>query len=291
MGVAFEGLSVFAETLRSADRALGFRLSALCFEGPEEELTRTEFAQPALLATSVGIYPALQKAGAPPPSIVAGHSLGEYSALCAAEAISLEEVLPLVRLRGKLMQETVPLGTGGMSAVLGMGPDQVDAICRESGLDVVAANLNAPEQVVISGRLSAIEAITPILKERGAKRVMPLAVSAPFHSPLLEPMVGPFGEALRGVAWKEPSAPLCANVDALLKRSPESIISSLTHQVTSPVRWVDVCRRLVTEGVTTVVEVGTRSVLTALIKRCAPELTLLAVTTPEEFNRAVETLN
>lgn len=261
---------VFAE----ADEALGFPLSRLCFEGPAEELQLTEKTQPALLATSVAALRAAEAEGLPRPDFVAGHSLGEYSALVAAGALSLRDAVTVVSKRGRYMQEAVPVGAGAMAAVLGADIETVEAVCREvarEGEICSPANLNSPGQIVIAGSAAAVERALPILKERGAKRAIPLKVSAPFHCALMLPAQERLSADLDRIEFKDLSVPLVTNVDAAIIRTGAEARAALVRQVSSPVRWRESVELLAGEGVGLFVEVGPGKVLSGLVRQTAPQ--------------------
>jgi [acyl-carrier-protein] S-malonyltransferase len=255
----------------TADAVLGFPLSRLCFEGPEEELRRTENQQPALLATSIALLRALEEQAKPAPAFVLGHSLGEYSALVAAGALSLEDGLALVHARGRFMQEAVPQGKGAMAAVLGIGAEPVAAACRqaaaETGGIVSPANLNAPEQTVIAGDAAAVERATALAKAAGAKRTVALPVSAPFHCALMQPAAEKLAAELARVRFQAARVPVITNVEAEPNSDPARVPGLLERQVTAPVRFVDCVRKLVTLGVTRAIEVGPGTVLSGLVAR------------------------
>ena len=257
------------------DAALGEKLSTLCFEGPDEALKLTANTQPAILAVSSAAAAALARAGIV-PDYVAGHSLGEYSALVAAGAISAADAARSVRARGSFMQEAVPAGQGAMSAVLGLDPARVTSICAEvaaaSGLVVSPANFNEPAQTVIAGSAAAVEQASLKLKEAGAKRVLPLPVSAPFHCALMASVKARLEPVLRGCAWKAPACPVVTNVEARPNAALDRIIPLLVEQVTAPVRWIECVEELSRLGVTRVVEVGPGRVLCGLVKRIAPAI-------------------
>lgn len=256
--------------------ALGIDLADLCFHGPDEQLTLTTNAQPAIMAVSMAAFAALQREGIT-PGYVAGHSLGEYSALVAAGSLAFEDAIRVVRKRGQFMQEVVAPGAGGMAAVLGLDTRSVAAACEEAAPHgiVEVANLNGPGQVVIAGQSEAVECAIELVKQRGAKRAMRLQVSAPFHCSLMRPAAERLAAELRAIPIADPSVPLVNNADAELLTSRDQIADSLIRQVTSPVRWEDVVRRLVKEGVTLFLELGPGKVLTGLIKRIAPDATAL----------------
>jgi [acyl-carrier-protein] S-malonyltransferase len=260
------------EVYAEADEALGFELSRLCFEGPAEELQLTENTQPAILATSVAALRAAEAEGLPRPDFVAGHSLGEYSALVAAGALSLRDAVTVVRQRGRYMQEAVPLGAGAMAAVLGSEIETVEAACREAAREgeiCSPANLNSPGQIVIAGSAAAVERALPILKERGAKRAIPLKVSAPFHCALMLPAQERLAADLDRVEFRDLGVPLVTNVDAALIRTGAEARASLVRQVSSPVRWRESVELLTREGVGLFVEVGPGKVLSGLVRQTA----------------------
>jgi len=260
------------EVFEEADEALGFALSRLCFEGPAEELQLTENTQPAILATSIAALRAAEGEGLPRPDFVAGHSLGEYSALVAAGALSLRDAVSVVRKRGRYMQEAVPVGAGAMAAVLGADIETVEAVCKEAAREgeiCSAANINSPGQIVIAGSAAAVERALPILKERGAKRAIPLKVSAPFHCALMLPAQERLAADLDRVEFNDLSVPLVTNVDAAVIRTGSEARASLVRQVSSPVRWRESVELLAREGVRTFVEVGPGKVLGGLVRQTA----------------------
>ena len=265
----FDHFPAAAEVFNRADRVLDFALSTLCFEGPASELELTVNTQPAVLTMSCACFAVLSEYGLSPQA-VAGHSLGEYSALVAAGSISLEDAVLLVRKRGRYMQEAVPVGQGGMVAVLGLPADAVQEVCRRAsagGGVVEAVNLNCPGQVVIAGETAALEAAARLAAEAGAKRCLKLPVSAPFHSSLMKPAGERLAGDLAGVAVGAPSIPLVANVSADYVRDGEAVRAVLLRQVYSPVRWEEGVQRLAGDGFKTFVEVGPGRVLGGLIKK------------------------
>jgi [acyl-carrier-protein] S-malonyltransferase len=255
-------------TFDEADAALGERLSTLCFEGPDDRLMLTENTQPAILAMSTAVARLARSHGLE-PDVAAGHSLGEYSAHVAAGTLSFADALRTVRRRGQYMQEAVPVGEGAMAAILGLDAEAVARACVEAadGQVVTPANLNAPGQVVIAGHAPAVVRAGDRAKALGAKRVIPLAVSAPFHCPLMQPAQDRLAPELRRLPASDPSFPVVANVDAEPKRTSAEAVDALIRQVSSPVRWEDVVRRLVADGATTFIELGPGSVLAGLIKK------------------------
>jgi [acyl-carrier-protein] S-malonyltransferase len=268
------------EVFEEADEALGFALSRLCFEGPAEELQLTENTQPAILATSVAALRAAESEGLPRPDFVAGHSLGEYSALVAAGALSLRDAVTVVRKRGRYMQEAVPVGAGAMAAVIGADTETVEAVCKEAAREgeiCSAANINSPHQIVIAGSAAAVERALPLLKERGAKRAIALKVSAPFHCALMLPAQERLAADLDEVEFKDLSVPLVTNVDAAVIRTGAEARAALVRQVSSPVRWRESMELLSREGVGLFVEVGPGKVLSGLVRHTTHEARALHV--------------
>jgi [acyl-carrier-protein] S-malonyltransferase len=256
-----------------AGDTLGFDVAKVCFEGPEETLHLTANLQPALLTVSVAAYTLLDARSSLVPDVMAGHSLGEWSALVAAGAIDFEDAVRLVRLRGAAMQEAVPPGRGAMGAVLGLEGAAVARVCAEvsrAGGTVVAANYNGAGQVVISGDREAVDRAVAALKAAGAKRVLPVPVSAPFHSPLMSGAADALAEALAGVPLRPPRVPVISNVDARPATEPEAIRARLVEQVVAPVRWEESLLAMAAMGVTHFVEVGPGRVLSGMVKRVVP---------------------
>jgi [acyl-carrier-protein] S-malonyltransferase len=273
-----------------ADAALGEPLSRVCFGGPEEQLRLTENAQPAILTVSVAASRLLAARGIV-PAMVAGHSLGEYSAHVAAGTLAFGDALRTVRRRGRYMQEAVPVGQGAMAAILGLAGDLVARACSEAadGEVVAPANLNAPGQVVIAGATAAVARAGERAKALGAKRVVPLPVSAPFHCALMQPAQERLAPELRALAVKSPSVPVVANVDAAPKRDGASAIDALVRQVSAPVRWEDVVRTLASAGVRAYVEVGPGTVLSGLVRKIDREARVANLEAPADLD-AVERL-
>jgi [acyl-carrier-protein] S-malonyltransferase len=263
-----ESFPICRATFEEADAALGERLSTLCFEGPDDRLMLTENTQPAILAMSTAVARLAMSRGLEPRA-AAGHSLGEYSAHVAAGTLSFADALRTVRRRGQYMQEAVPVGDGAMAAILGLDAAGVARACLEAaqGQVVTPANLNAPGQIVIAGHAPAVARAGDRAKALGAKRVIPLAVSAPFHCALMKPAQDRLAPELRSLPASAPSFPVVANVDAEPKRTAADAVDALIRQVSSPVRWEDVVRRLVAEGATTFIELGPGTVLAGLIKK------------------------
>jgi [acyl-carrier-protein] S-malonyltransferase len=291
MGKALaDAFPICRETFEEADAALGERLSRLCFEGPEAELMLTENQQPALLCVSVVACRLLMSQGHQ-PGFVAGHSLGEYSAHVAAGTLAFSDALKIVRRRGRYMQEAVPLGTGAMAAILGLDEEKVARACEEAadGEVVSPANLNGPGQVVIAGARAAVARAGERAKAAGAKRVVPLQVSAPFHCALMKPAEERLAPELRALPVQDPHIPIVTNVDAQPKRTAREGIDALIAQVSAPVRWEAVVRRLASEGVTTYVEVGPGTVLSGLIKKIHRDASIANFGAPDDL-AAVEAL-
>lgn len=284
------------EVFQEVDEALGQRLSTLMWEGPEDELTLTQNAQPALMAVSVATVRVLEAESsfrlADKISFVAGHSLGEYSALAAAGAFSLSDAARLLRLRGQAMQRAVPVGEGAMAALLGLDYEAAVEVAAEAAQGDVCqtANDNAPGQVVISGTKAAVERAAVIAKTKGAKRAMLLPVSAPFHCALMQPAADEMASALAEVSLQAPVVPLVANVTAARVSDPATIRALLVEQVTGMVRWRECVLYMETQGVTSLVEVGAGKVLTGLAKRIAKDLEASAINTPADVEAFLKTL-
>ncbi|MBI1354286.1 MAG: ACP S-malonyltransferase [Acidobacteria bacterium] len=273
----------------AADDALGFPLSQLCFEGPKEELTLTENTQPAILTVSIAALAALRERGLPEADFVAGHSLGEYSAAVAAGAMDFRDAVQLVRKRGRYMQEAVPPGVGAMAAILGLSPDQVAEICKQAaeGQIVSPANINSPLQIVIAGDAAAVERAQELARQAGAKRVVALAVSAPFHCALMEPAQRCLGLDLEKTAIADARIPLVNNFAAESVVAAEEIRRGLFQQVPNPVRWEESVRRLAAEGVTRFLEIGPGKVLLGLLRGIDRSLEGAAVGDAESLEKAL----
>jgi [acyl-carrier-protein] S-malonyltransferase len=288
MGKALaDAFPVCRQTFDEADEALGESLSGLCFDGPESTLLLTENTQPAILAVSVAAYRLAASRGLT-PSFAAGHSLGEYSAHVAAGTLSFADALRTVRRRGQFMQEAVPVGEGAMAAILGGDSAAVVRACDEAraelpGRVVSPANLNAPGQVVIAGHADAVARAGELAKAAGAKRVVPLAVSAPFHCALMKPAEARLAPILRGVPVADPRIPVVANVDAEPKTTSSDAVEALIRQVSSPVRWEDVVKRLIADGAKTFVELGPGNVLAGLVKKIDRSVTVASAEDPAGF--------
>jgi [acyl-carrier-protein] S-malonyltransferase len=276
-----DAFPVCRQTFDEADEALGEPLSRLCFEGPEDRLMLTENTQPAILTVSVAAYRLLSSIGLE-PAFAAGHSLGEYSAHVAAGTLSFADAVRMVRRRGRYMQEAVPVGEGAMAAILGLDAEDVARACEEAadGEVVAPANLNGPGQVVIAGTSAAVRRAGDRAKARGAKRVIPLPVSAPFHCALMKPAEDRLAPELRSLEVRDPRVPIVANVDAEPKRDGQAAVEALVRQISSPVRWEAVVRRLASEGVSAYVEVGPGTVLSGLVRKIHRDAVIVSLEDP-----------
>jgi [acyl-carrier-protein] S-malonyltransferase len=283
-----ESRAVFDE----ADAALGFSLSSLCFEGPEDRLRLTELTQPAILATSIALLRPLRGRDVA-PAWVAGHSLGEYSALVCAGSLSLADALRLVHRRGRYMQEAVPVGRGGMAAILGLPAEQVEALCRDEARGEVlsAANYNSADQIVIAGTAEAVARAVQSAPRRGAKRAIPLPVSAPFHCELMAPARDRLAPDLGAARFADPSCPVVTNVDARPISRGDEAREGLIRQVTAPVRWEASVREMARLGARLFVEVGPGRVLSGLVRRIVPEATVLNVEDPASLDKTLAALS
>jgi [acyl-carrier-protein] S-malonyltransferase len=273
-----EKYGVAKDIFERANQALGFSLTDLIFEGPDEELRKTTNTQPAILTTSIAALAVLEQEGLK-PDIVAGHSLGEYSALVAAGVISFEDAVQLVRKRGAFMQEAVPIGKGGMAAIMGMDRDTVVDICAQANAFniVQAVNFNCPGQIVIAGELKAVEKATEMLKEAGAKRAIMLPVSAPFHCSLMKPAAEKLGMELEKIKFYDAKIPIVANINAQIMTDKDIIKGALVKQAASPVLWEDGMKTLLANEVHTFIEVGPGKVLSGFMKKIDKEATMLNV--------------
>ncbi|MFA7669709.1 MAG: ACP S-malonyltransferase [Burkholderiaceae bacterium] len=280
------------QTLERAAAALGQDLAALIAQGPAEDLNLTTNTQPVMLAAAVAVHAAWREAGGAQPAIMAGHSLGEYSALTAAGALGLEDALRIVRVRANAMQAAVPVGTGAMAAVLGLSDDDVREVCAQAAESEVveAVNFNAPAQVVIAGHKAAVERACELAKAKGAKRALPLPVSAPFHSSLLKPAADVLQSALADIAVNPPSVPVINNVDVAVVSDAAVIRDALVRQAWHPVRWVETVQAMKAQGVTHIVECGPGKVLNGLTKRIDKDLVGLAITDPASMQAALDLL-
>jgi [acyl-carrier-protein] S-malonyltransferase len=277
------------DTFAEADEALGYKLSQLCFEGPEEQLKLTEITQPAILAASVAAFRVLSEKGLQ-PGFVAGHSLGEYSAHVAAGTLSFRDAVRTVRNRGKYMQEAVPVGVGAMAAILGMDLEKVTEVCKDAAESEVCepANINSAEQIVISGNKSAVERAAKLASERGAKRAVLLQVSAPFHCSLMKPAQDRLAADLAALNFQKPAVPVVCNVDAEFIIDGERGRDALVRQVTGAVKWEQSIRDLIGQGVQTFVEVGPGKVLCGLMRQIDRSKTALNVGDEASLMKAVE---
>ena len=281
---AAEHYAVVGDTFAEASDALGYDLWALVSQGPEDQLTLTEFTQPAILTASVALYRCWQQEGGPSPEFVAGHSLGEYSALVVAGALSLNDAARLVQTRGRAMQSAVPAGEGAMAAVLGLSDAVIDEICVTHCDDtayVGAVNYNSPGQVVIAGHADAVESAGAFMKEAGAKRVLPLPVSAPFHTPLMQPAAAVMAEAFQTVELSDATVPVISNVDAQPHRKAMEIRRLLVRQVSEPVMWTQCVITLIEAGCARFAECGPGKVLAGLLKRIDRSIQCATLEDPE----------
>lgn len=281
---------VVRESFAEASEGAGVDLWTLSQQGPEAQLNRTEYTQPALLAAGIAVWRAWQAVGGRKPTWLAGHSLGEYTALVAAGALSLEQGARLVRLRGQLMQAATPDGSGAMAAVLGADEALVREVCDEAAQSqvLVPANFNSPGQIVIGGDAEAVDRALALFAERGVRKTVKLAVSVPSHTPLMHDQTGPLAEAMRALDWRMPEIPVVQNVDARAHASVESICDALVRQLYLPVQWTSCIETLVANGVTRVGECGPGKVLAGLIRRIDRGVDAHALGTPEELNTALE---
>ncbi|MDP9156254.1 MAG: ACP S-malonyltransferase [Pseudomonadota bacterium] len=285
---AFADHAVVRETVQQASDALGQDLGKLIAEGPAEDLGLTTNTQPVMLTAAYAIYRVWEKETGMKPALVAGHSLGEYTALVAAGALKFSDAVPLVRFRAQAMQSAVPVGEGGMAAILGLDDDAVRAVCVEASAAgiVEAVNFNAPSQVVIAGAKAGVEKACELAKAKGAKRALPLPVSAPFHSSLLKPASDQLREYLAGVEIGVPHIPLINNIDVAIISEPAAIKDALVRQAAGPVRWVESVQKIAHEGVTHVIECGPGKVLNGLTKRIDGTLVGASIFDPASLDEA-----
>ena len=283
--------AVARQTFEEADEALGYKLSQLCFEGPEDQLRLTEITQPAILTVSVAAWRVLNEKGMK-PDYVAGHSLGEYSAHVASGTFSFGDAVRTVRNRGKYMQEAVPVGVGAMAAILGMPLEKVAAVCADAALGEVceAANINSAEQIVISGHAGAVERAAKLADQRGAKRAKLLPVSAPFHCALMQPAQDRLAVDLHRLSFAKPAVPVICNVDASAAENPERGRDALIRQVTGSVKWEQSMRLLIAQGVQTFIEVGPGKVLCGLMRQIDRSKSCLNVGDEASLQKALEHL-
>jgi [acyl-carrier-protein] S-malonyltransferase len=293
MGKAFHDASAAARAVfDEANAALGFDLRRVMFEGPDSELALTANTQPAVLTASVAAAAACAERGLK-PALAAGHSLGEYSALVVAGALSLRDAVVIVRKRGEFMQEAVPVGTGAMAAIMGLTLDVVEAVVRDAaqGQVVEVANVNSAQQIVIAGDKPAVERAVALASERGGRKSVLLPVSAPFHCSLMKPAAERLAGALASVVLSDPTIPVVRNVDGAVTRAASDVVACLLRQVASPVRWTACVQRLATEGATAFIEVGPGRVLTALTKRIVDDVQGFAVEDPTGLDKALAALS
>jgi [acyl-carrier-protein] S-malonyltransferase len=295
MGKAlYESFSSARDIFDEADDALSFHITRTIFEGPDEELKRTAITQPAIMTVSVAAFRVLEKEMGvkPEPAFVAGHSLGEYTALVAADVLPFRDAADLVHKRGTWMQEAAPEGVGAMAAIMGLDADSVIAACASVApqMECQAANFNAPGQIVISGRADFVEKAIAVMKEKGAKKAVMLNVSAPFHSRLMMPAAEKLRAQFETYEWKKPQWPIICNVSATPLSSAESLRRALFEQTYSPVRWADSVIKMADEGVDTFLELGPGEVLSGLNKRCRKGLALMAAGTPEKLEEMAKVL-
>lgn len=283
---------VVQQAIHIANEALNQDLGGLIAQGPDTDLNLTTNTQPAMLLSAVAMYQAWIAAGGAKPDMVAGHSLGEYSALTASGVFSLADAVKLVRIRANAMQEAVPVGVGAMAAVLNLTPEQIQAVCAAAaqGQIVEPVNFNAPGQIVIAGHKQAVERACDLAKEAGARRAMLLPVSAPFHSSLLEPAAQILEQALSQVDLLAPQIPVLNNVDVLINSDIAEIKSALVRQAWHPVRWVETIEKMRAQGITHIVECGPGKVLSGLVKRIDKELTVLSITDPSSLEQTLTSL-
>ena len=285
-----ENYSVVKSTFDEASQVLGYDLWTLVQDGPAEELNKTWQTQPALLAASVAIYRVWQSINGPQPEFMAGHSLGEYSALVCAGVIDFKDAIKLVELRGKLMQEAVPSGTGAMFAIIGLDNDSIRKACEQAaqGQVVAPVNFNSPGQVVIAGNKEAVERAGALCKEAGAKRALPLAVSVPSHCALMKPAADKLATTLNNMTFNAPQFAVINNVDVKVESSADNIKAALIAQLYSPVRWTETVEEMAKQGVTLLVEMGPGKVLTGLTKRIVDSLSACAVNDKASLDVAIE---
>ncbi len=288
---AFASEPVVAETLEEASDVLGQDIARLIAEDPEGRLSRTEYTQPALLTASHALMRLWRQMGGPEPAQAAGHSLGEYSALLAAGCLTFADALRLVEARGRAMAEAVPEGEGMMAAVLGLEDARIEQLCEQCSTDaakVWPANYNCPGQLVVAGHRPAVERLIEAATSAGAKRALPLAVSVPSHTPLMQPAAEMLAERMRALAWHEPAFPVWSNADAAPKEKAEDIRDALIRQLTSPVRWTEIVTRIRRTGLSRAVEMGPGKVLAGLCRRISRDLIVMNPSDPESMQAAID---
>ena len=288
----FDNFAAAREVFEAADEALGFSLSEMCFSGDEADLQLTANTQPAILTASVAAFHAAMAEGMPEPDFVAGHSLGEYSALVAAGVLDFADAVRTVRKRGTYMQEAVPVGVGSMAAILGLGLEQVEAGCAEAAQGQVCspANINSSSQIVIAGNTEAIDRACEILKGMGAKRAIKLNVSAPFHCALMMPAQERLASDLRALDYEDLAFPIVQNVDAEINRTSSTVCEKLTQQVSSPVRWLQSVQTMSAAGVSRYVEIGPGKILTGLVRQIDREVSYANIEDSTSLSNTLETL-
>lgn len=288
----YDNFAASREVFQEADDALGFKLSEMCFAGDEADLQLTANTQPAILTTSIAAFRAMEAEGFPMPNFVAGHSLGEYSALVAAGAMSFADAVKTVRKRGTYMQEAVPVGVGAMAAILGLPLETVEIACAEAAESEVCspANINSPAQIVIAGNTEAVDRAIELLKERGAKRAIKLNVSAPFHCALMLPAQERLAKDLQEINFSDLRFPIIENVSGEANTKGERVREALTKQVSKPVRWAQSVENLITEGVETFVETGAGKILSGLVRQINRDVRCLNVENFDSLKQAVPTL-
>jgi [acyl-carrier-protein] S-malonyltransferase len=286
--------SVVQGTLSEASTAIGFDIAQMIHEGPAETLSLTENTQPVMLTAAIATYRAWLSAGGMVPAMMAGHSLGEYTALVAAGAIDFAVAVPLVRFRAQAMQSAVPVGQGGMAAVMGVSDDVVRTLCLDAqhatSKLVEAVNYNAPSQVVVAGYKEGVEWVIANAKAAGARMAVSLPVSAPFHSSLLKPAAEQLNEYLKNTQMHEPGVPVINNVDVMIQTDPNGIKEALIRQAYSPVRWVEIIQMMAAQGVTHIVECGPGKVLSGMIKRIDGNINILSISDPQSIELALQEL-
>ncbi len=288
----YENYAVSREVFEEADDTLGFKLSEMCFAGDEADLQLTANTQPAILTTSIAAFRAMEAEGFPTPDFVAGHSLGEYSALVAAGAMSFADAVRIVRRRGTYMQEAVPVGVGAMAAIIGAPLETIETACADAAEGEICspANINSPSQIVIAGNSAAIDRAIELLKQRGAKRAIKLNVSAPFHCALMLPAQQRLAEDLRKIDFSDLRFPIIENVSAEANTQGGRVPTALTEQVSNPVRWAQSVENLIAEGVTTFVEAGAGKILSGLVRQINRDVRCLNVENFDSLKSSLESL-
>jgi len=288
---AFDGHEVVRATLEEASEALGYDMAALIRDDADAKLDQTEFTQPALLTTSTAMLRLWHQMGGGKPAQVAGHSLGEYSALVAAGAIDFADAVELVAFRGRAMSEAVAAGVGRMAAILGLDDAEVEALCAQVSNEqerVWAANYNCPGQLVVAGHAAAVDRLIEAAKSAGARRALALAVSAPSHTPLMQPAADAMAERLQALAIREPACPVWGNAHAAVAESADQIRAALVEQLVSPVRWTATIQKLAASGITHAIEMGPGKVLAGLVRRIDRSIQMANSATPDQISTAIE---